>query len=62
MSDTPTLPLVFRADSWHEELDWEHEMVCTNCFVGVCECCSAHRSCQCKCSGTKREEFLDRHT
>jgi hypothetical protein len=38
-----------------EAIDWEHEQECTNCFVGVCECCSGHRSCQCGCDGLKRD-------
>lgn len=38
-----------------EAVDWEHEQECTNCFVGVCECCSGHRSCQCGCDGLKRD-------
>ncbi len=57
MSDTPTLPLEF--DDGIERLDWEHEMECTNCFVGVCECCSGHRSCQCGCGGSKRECIIN---
>jgi hypothetical protein len=37
-----------------ERVDWEHEQECTNCFVGVCEFCSGHRSCQCACGGSAR--------
>lgn len=57
MSDTPTLPR--ELNTIEEMADWEHQTECANCFVGVCQCCSGRRSCQCGCDGSLRECIIN---
>lgn len=51
-----TLPAILDGN---EALDWEHEHVCRNCFVGVCEVCTGNRSCQCGCDGSLRDCIIN---